>query len=698
MMSTEQLRKELFECSLELCSQIKSSAEKWIAPLIKTLEGRRSGYGYPKTFNDPVWGVITLFPWETLILDSPLLQRLRGVRQLGMAHHVYPGANHDRLQHTRGVVEASERMLYALKRNAEFRRRFGSDRDELIPNPSDLDHVSTRLAALLHDVGHSSFSHTTEDLIRTRLSREFSAAANKLRERFDGVTKIAPAELVAVLIVLSEPMQQVLEHPGLEATDKPSRLPLAISARILGSRSFLDAGYLSGVISGPIDADKLDYMARDCHHAGIPLGIDIQRLINKLEVVSITEANACNPELKKRASQSPGRRLYEIGISLNGLGTYEQMIISRVILYDRLYYHHKVRAAEAMVRRLVMLAEEERGKQFALSELIHNFSDDAALMMFAGELPLQGETVRRNRSAELAEAIQNRRIYYRAYAFAPRFIGGLSDYTEEEQRDAKAMLWPQVLSELSTLEGSNEISQKIYTIALQLKEKIADLAVEDELRPEHIVVDLPSNDVVVRGGDILTRTEDGQVGTPNLFFDPERWSQAYEHQKQCGFVFTQRQFVKLVGITARIVFFEKYKLVMDSNADRASKTSGILKSEWFSEAANHEICTWDCAEAFKTDIPRLIPILKFHMEKVLPEDLRSSFPELAFNLTNSFQEALPSGLAPSVHKAFLEAISHLISFLDTTEKGGDLVHASALSEKEFQSRVRDHLNPAEQRC
>lgn len=691
MIDTAQLRKELFEVSPELCNQLKIKVEQWTSPVIKSLKWKKPGHGFPKAFNDPIWGVITLYPWETLILDSPLLQRLRGVRQLGMAHHVYPGAGHDRLEHSRGVVEASERMLNALKRNAGFRRRFGVDRDEYIPKPDDVDQVSTRLAALMHDIGHSSFSHATEDLVRQRLSEEFSIAANKLREYFDGVTNIAPSELIAVLIILSEPMQEILEHPQFEATNRSTLLPLAIAARILGSRSFLHAGYLSGVISGPIDADKLDYMARDCHHAGLPLGLDLERLISKLEVVTITPKNATNPELRKRATESKNQRLYEIGISLSGLGAYEQMIIGRVILYDRLYYHHKVRSAEAMVRRLIMLAEEKREKQFAFSELFYDFPDDTMLGILGGKIFTPTLACSDGRCTELASAIQNRQIYYRAFAFAPRFIGGLSGLPEKELRDAKALLWQPVLSELSTLEGCNKISQRIYEIALQLKEKVADLAIEDKLQPEHILVDLPVNRVVVRGSDILTRTEDGQIGTPNLFFDPERWSQAYEHQKQCGFVFTQRQYVLLVAVAARIAFFEMYKLVMDGNADRASKTSGRIKSAWFSEAANCGICTSDCAGAFETEVPRLVPIRQSDLESVLPDTWRTGFPELALTIAENFQEIIPSGLAPSVHTILLEAIGHLVSFLDTMEKGGDLVNVDKLVEKQFQRYVRNHL-------
>ncbi|HEX9620480.1 MAG TPA: hypothetical protein VF989_10105 [Polyangiaceae bacterium] len=57
---------------------------------------------YPKTLNDAVWGTIQILPCETMLLDTPLLQRLRGIRQLGMAHLVYPGAGYSRLEHSLG--------------------------------------------------------------------------------------------------------------------------------------------------------------------------------------------------------------------------------------------------------------------------------------------------------------------------------------------------------------------------------------------------------------------------------------------------------------------------------------------------------------------------------------------------------------------------------------------------------------------
>jgi len=157
-------------------------------------------------------------------------------------------------------------------------------------------------------------------------------------------------------------------------------------------------------------------------------------------------------------------------------------------------------------------------------------------------------------------------------------------------------------------------------------------------------------------------------------------------------VFTPRQFVRLVSVAARIVFYEKYQLVMDSGADRASKTTGRVKSEWFGEAAEHEICTSDCADAFSKEVARLVPVRQSDLESVIPEEWRSADPDMASRLARQFREAIPSGLSPGLHQTLLAAIDHLASFVDTMEKGGDLVNIESLAEKtEFQPKMRDYL-------
>ena len=629
-------------------------------------------------------------PWETVLLDSPVLQRLRGVRQLGMAHLVYPGAGHDRLEHVKGVVEAAERMIRALERNADHRRRFGADRDENVPQVSAEDRYATRLAALLHDIGHGPFSHATEQLIEERYAREFDSVASVLRRSFEGVTLIAPGEAIATLIVLSDAMDKVLTHPQMAADTGSNRLPVAIAARILGSRSCLKAGYLSGIISGPVDADKLDYVARDCHHSGLPLGIDLTRLISKLEVVVVTPDNAPNRELRGRAERSPEKRFYDIGISQTGLGSYEQLIIARVLLYDRLYYHHKVRAAESMLQSLIRVAEEEREAKYSVRDLFAGISDDVSVGVLGGEFKSEALEGGGERSRFICRAIQERRIHYRAYAFAARFIAGTDSLPEKDQQDTRALMWRRLIRGLTTGPGCRTMARKIHAKAVQLSQAIPDLADPGAgLEEDEILVDLPINRVVVRGGDILTRTDRGHIGTPNLFFDPERWSEAYEHQKQCGFVFTPRKRVALVALASRIVFYEEFSVVMDQQADRAAKVTDVVDEEWVKAARSKHLCSPECAEVLQGSRPRLVPFRGEDIE--LPQDWSTEDPGAGERLAREINESLPSGLPASFHGSVSATIGDIAFFTDMIEKNGTWTSADNISEAELQSKLREHL-------
>jgi hypothetical protein len=528
---------------------------------------------------------------------------------------------------------------------------------------------------------------------------EFREAEAVLREEFAGTSRAAPSEVIAVLLVMSDGLRQVFAHENFGTGHvTPAELPVGIAARILGSRDGLDAGYLSGVISGPIDADKLDYMARDSHHAGLPLGLDIHRLISKLEVVTVTPGNAPKPELRERAQQERDRRFYEMGISLAGLGAYEQMIIARVILYDRLYYHHKVRAAEAMVRRLVRVAEEERGDGYTPDELLVGWPDDTFIHVLGGELT--SDTLRSGdkRARDLADAIVRRDLYHRAFAFAARFMEGLlQGLPEKDEAETRAALWKDALRKLESPEGRSRLETAIVQKAQALQRSIPALAASpDELRPEHVIVDFPVNKVVVRGGDILTRTEDGHLGTPNLFFDPERWSQAYEHNKQCGFVFAPQQHVPLVALASRIVFHEELKLVMGETSDRASKTQGLVKPEWLEQAGRAGHCSAESMEVLVQRRPQLLPFLAEHLKSNLPDHWLRQDPQLAERLAEQFHDTLPAGLPASAHRAVLDALQHLAWFVDTVEKAGTWVKKDRLDEvKDLQAELRRHLNSRE---
>lgn len=687
---TRKIVERLRSVAGSLLTEIDGIVAPWTAPIMERL-GEPKRPQYTKSFNDPVWGTIDLHPCEVLLLDSPLLQRLRGIRQLGMAHHVYPGATHDRLEHCRGVLEAASRMIYSLEQNAQRREHAGDDR--AIPRPNDLDVTSTRIAGLLHDIGHTPFSHATEQFITRRHADEFAAIDEVLRSEFEGVTKVAPSEMMAVLFILSASLRQVFEHPRFDAVASTrDELAGAVAARILGSRSFLHATYLSGVISGPLDADKIDYMARDSHHAGLPLGLDITRLVRKLEVVTVEESNALNPELRSRAAHAKGGRYYEIGIALSALGAYEQMIIARVMLYDRLYYHHKVRAAEAMIRKLVTTAERESESSLTLRQLYHQIADDAVVDVLGAHLTAKTFLTGGPRSQDLSTQIRNRQLYVRAFAIAPRFIRGVEGLPEADQQETRQLKWSLAFSDLSSEEGRSTLAAAILQRARDIGAKLTELAPTNPAAfgDEHVIVDMPKNKVIAGGSDILTRTESGHIGTPNLFFDPGRWAEAYKNQRHCCFVFAPRRYRNLVSIAARVELFERYGLVMSEDADRVAKTEGVLTRAIVDRLAHDGLCSKEFALVALEEKAMLAHIDASQLR--IPNQIRLEDPKLATKLAAQLREALPGGMPAKVHEDVITVIEHLLEFAIVSEKTGTFTNPPPdINEAYLQKALVSHL-------
>jgi HD superfamily phosphohydrolase len=693
MMRREGLVQKLEEACPVLKKAVDALADKWLRVVVESLDAGEGKRGFPKVFNDPVWGTIELLPWEVLLLDSPLVQRLRGVRQLGLAHYVYPGAGHDRLEHARGVVEAASRMLDKLSHNAEHRRRFGIHPDTSIPDVSDVDRYVVRLAALLHDLGHGPFSHAIEPVIEQRYSGEFKNLAREIRSVFTGVGTVSVSEGIAVLLVLSPAMQRVLMHNEFCFAADKSDLAMRLVARIVGGRSHLSASYLSGIVSDPVDADKLDYMARDGHHAGLSVGLDTDRLISKLEVITITPDNVPPrlSDLRDRAEAAPQRRVYDMGISQSGIGAYEQMIVGRVVLYDRLYYHHKVRAADAMAQRLVQIADDERGRPFTLEELFFDVSDDTLVEVLGGRLSSSEMSGGQQRARDLAIRIRERRLYYRALAFAARFVAGIEGFQDDETRDSeRAALWRQVTMGLATFEEIRAFEQEIFEVAKEVAHLDEHLkASMARLRPEHIIVDLPANKAQPSGNLLLTRIEDDQVGIPNLFFDPEKWSNAYDQQKRCGYVFSPREHIPLVSFAARIALFRRFRLGMSEIADRTTKTTGLVRRGWIEELAKAGVIDAECYQQLRGDKVFLSRIL---LEDIrIPADWAKDRPELAKYLAEEISICRPGGFVKSVKEALVQTVDGVAKFVQRQVEGGEYSKEQHLLESKLQADLRGHL-------
>ena len=155
-------RTRLRQAAPALSKEIDELCEAWLTSSIERISLAELR---PKQINDVIWGTVELLPWEVAILDSKMMQRMRGVRQLGLAHLVFPGAVHDRLEHAIGVVGATEQMVAALNRQIDRWNNGKDAADTPLERIGDTDRYRLRLAAIFHDLGHGPFSHAIEPVL-----------------------------------------------------------------------------------------------------------------------------------------------------------------------------------------------------------------------------------------------------------------------------------------------------------------------------------------------------------------------------------------------------------------------------------------------------------------------------------------------------------------------------------------------------
>ena len=286
---------------------------------------------------DPLWNNVAVDPVAMRLVDTPAFQRLRYVRQLGLAFLVYPGATHSRFEHALGTYHLARRALALLEERGVLSG---------IPRATC---STVRVAALLHDIGHYPFSHALEEL--GALHHE---------------------EVARPLITEGAVAEALRAEMGADA-------PNEIMALIRGeSRSPLQR-----LISGSLDLDKLDYLRRDAFMCGVPYGeIDVDRLLNSLTLV-------------------PGDRDPEIGIVEKGLSALESLLFARYQMYRNVYWHHAVRSATAMYKRLV---EDAVNAGSLDAKTLAAFTDEGLLHDLARRAP-----------SPLLAALRERRLFKRAF-------------------------------------------------------------------------------------------------------------------------------------------------------------------------------------------------------------------------------------------------------------------------------------------
>lgn len=264
-----------------------------------------------KTIRDPVHNLIQFSEKdEALILqliDTPEFQRLHHIRQLGLSFVTYPGATHTRFSHSLGVTHLMRRFLDQLMTRAEVYD------DQQLKTDLQAGRLLALAGALLHDIGHGPFSHALEQVTHIR------------HERLSRAIILGPTRI-----------RNVLEEAVKGLSDEVADL----IARTHANRTIVK------LLSSQLDVDRLDYLLRDALMSGARYGaLDLEWLIHTLRIGVVNYPD--------------GTSSTEVGLDRHkGLSLAEDFMMARFYMYHHVYLHKTTRAAELMVRHLLLRAYE----------------------------------------------------------------------------------------------------------------------------------------------------------------------------------------------------------------------------------------------------------------------------------------------------------------------------------------------------
>ncbi len=326
----------------EIYSDFLSRIDQIVSDYLATHSGS-DYHPFPddKVIHDPIWGCVKFYSWEIAIIDTPLFQRLRDIYQVGLGVFTYPAARHSRFEHSLGVVAIASRMIESLKsQNLGF------------INISEHEVKDVRLAALLHDIGHCFYSHLSESFYGCL--PEFI----KLQEYFNAKWRVKPKphEIFSYMIINTPSFinflskNNILDNAYVTASGGLNELMVRIGNMIVGianngrkseGKQNKKYSFLTRLINGDIDADKLDYIKRDSYTSGLPLTFDVERLLYKMTLREPVNSNE-----------------YQLVVDISGITAVEEITFSKLMLNHYIYHHQKVLATEVMAKDIALALME----------------------------------------------------------------------------------------------------------------------------------------------------------------------------------------------------------------------------------------------------------------------------------------------------------------------------------------------------
>ncbi|XP_059178808.1 deoxynucleoside triphosphate triphosphohydrolase SAMHD1-like [Physella acuta] len=365
-----------------------------------------------KVYNDPVHGHIQLNPACQCIVDTPQFQRLRYIKQLGLVYYVYPGAAHNRFEHSLGTCHLAGVFVRTLKQNQPFL------------GISDKDILCVEIAGLCHDLGHGILSHFFDQqfLPSVETSKETTHESISVR-------------MFRHLVQENRLMQAdgKLRSFGLDDNDI-----LFIEEQISGDTTYLqgewkykgrgkEKAYLYEIVSNKrngIDVDKFDYFARDCHHLGISNNFDYTRYMKFARVIEV------DGQLQICIREKEMSNLYN-------------MFYTRFNLHKQAYQHKVKCAIEAMVKTALLKANDfiffqGLQRQYRMSECSQDMEAFSQLTDNVLFKILYSPDPRLKESRDLINRIFKRDLYKTVYESYPVAAEELSTIAEAKiQKEIK---------------------------------------------------------------------------------------------------------------------------------------------------------------------------------------------------------------------------------------------------------------------
>ena len=430
---------------------------------------------------------------------------------MGFVNYVYPSARHSRFEHSLGVaILAGKVFEYAKKKGEHYL--------------SENDLIVIRLAALLHDVGHCLFSHTSELVYSKYLD-------NLMEEEFiDLIVDPAPHEFLSYLIITSDSFKKYFD--SLNKAYKLSVDPNEIAIKIIGGTESESKRYITSIINGPFDADKIDYFHRDSQFSGIPIQLDLDRLFYEIRISDITEL----------AEDNNTETVNDLTVGISGVTCIEQIIFNKMLLYSTIYNHHKVQAIDCMFKGIfehieqnhiqLNICDKERDFSSPIDFLYLVDHDFFSFINETNDLVLK----------RLIQNILNRDLLKRALVINRSTI-------------IEGNLTPILSTKANKIEKDAYLRELAHLIHAEAKA---------DCDPSEIWIDIPKIPSFKEASITYVRTN--RVDQPDSFkqigkFYPyNQFRELYELHKLNGHVFAPGHCVNEVAKSARKVFFDKLRI------------------------------------------------------------------------------------------------------------------------------------------